>query len=124
LYWGGVTTRCLQRRCRLDLARGGELSRLWALGWRRKGFRETILGIPPSLLYAKAWSQDSFPSRLQHRMVSKTLDCYGCKIPISFEFLLCTPSFGFMGCAISEPLWASYSPWTGFSLGQNQIGQG
>jgi hypothetical protein len=50
LYWCGVITMCLQRGRRLDLAGGGEISRLWALEWRQKGFRETILEVPPSLL--------------------------------------------------------------------------
>jgi hypothetical protein len=79
-------------------------------GGEKGSERRSLSGIPPSLLYAKARSQDSFPSRIQHCMVGKTLDCYGYEIFISFEALLCTPSFGFMGCAISEPLWASCSP--------------
>jgi hypothetical protein len=56
----------LQWRRRCDLAEGGELLRLRALdGGGKVGLLETILEIPPNLLYAKVRSQDPSPSRLQ-----------------------------------------------------------
>jgi hypothetical protein len=66
------TTRCVQWRCRLDLAKVMSSRGFDRSGGGGEKVSRPILELRPNLLYAKVRSQDCSPSRLQIDTIGRT----------------------------------------------------